>query len=64
MGVQEPTDFVCLRESGTLGSPILKVTGPFGTNHQMCHGKKKAQCRTAKDAKALPASMFSFEASN
>lgn len=29
-----------LEQSEKLGSPILKLTGPFGSNHQMCHGKK------------------------
>lgn len=28
-----------LEESEMPGSPILKLTGPFGSNHQMCHGK-------------------------
>lgn len=28
-----------LEKSEMLGSPILKLTGPFGSNHQMCHGK-------------------------
>lgn len=52
-----------LEESEKPGSPILKLTGPFGSNHQMCHGKK-APCHTARDAKPLPASIFSFKAGN
>lgn len=28
-----------LEESEMQGSSILKLTGPFGSNHQMCHGK-------------------------
>lgn len=28
-----------VEQSETPGSPILKLTGPFGSNHQMCHGK-------------------------
>lgn len=52
-----------LEESEKPGSPILKLTGPFGSNHQMCHGKR-APCHTARDAKPLPASIFSFKASN
>lgn len=27
-----------------LGSPLLKLTGPFGSNHQMCHGKTATSC--------------------
>lgn len=52
-----------LEESEKLGSPILKPTGPFGSNRQMCHGKK-APCHTARDAKPLPASIFSFKTGN
>lgn len=52
-----------LEESEKPGSPILKLTGPFGSNNQMCHGKK-APCHTARDAKPLPASIFSFKAGN
>lgn len=37
--VGEPMQFVYLRESEMHGLPILKLTGPFGSNHQMCHGK-------------------------
>lgn len=28
-----------LEESEMPGSPILELTGPFGSNHQTCHGK-------------------------
>lgn len=28
-----------LEKSKMLGSPILKLTAPFGSNHQICHGK-------------------------
>lgn len=28
-----------LEKSEMLGSPVLKLTGPFGSNHQTCHGK-------------------------
>lgn len=28
-----------LEESEMQGLPILKLTAPFGSNHQMCHGK-------------------------
>lgn len=37
--VGEPVDFVYLEESEMLESSRLKLTGPFGSNHQMCHGK-------------------------
>lgn len=30
-----------LEESEMQGLPIFKLTGPFGSNHQMCHGKKR-----------------------
>lgn len=52
-----------IEESEKLGSPILKLTGPFGSNHQMCHGKN-APCHTARDSKPLPASIFSFKVGN
>lgn len=30
-----------LEESEIQGLPILKLTGPFRSNHQMCHGKNR-----------------------
>ncbi len=39
-----------LEESEMPGSPILKLTGPFGSNHQMCHGKNAMSwCKGRQD---------------
>lgn len=39
-----------LEESEMPGSPLLKLTGPFGSNHQMCHGKTATSwCRGRQD---------------
>lgn len=39
-----------LEESEMPGSAILKLTGPFGSNHQMCHGKNATSwCKGRQD---------------
>lgn len=44
-----------LEKSEKLGSPILKLTGPFGSNHQMCHGKKStvSHCKGRQAAASI-----------
>lgn len=51
-----------LEKSEMLGSPILKLTGPFGSNHHVSW--KKPLCHGARDARTLPASIFYFKAGN
>lgn len=38
-------DLFTLEESEMQGSPLLELTGPFGSNHQMCHGKTSTSWR-------------------
>lgn len=37
-----------LEESEMQGLPILKLTAPFGSNHQMCHGKTATSWRKGR----------------
>lgn len=50
-----------LEKSEKLGSPILKLTGPFGSNHQMCHGKKSTLQGTPSGCQHQ---YFTFKAGN
>lgn len=41
-------------ESKAKGSSILKLTGPFGNNHQMCHGKTATSwCKGRQEAASI-----------
>lgn len=43
-----------LEESEMPGSPVLKLTGPFGSNHQMCHGKTATSwCKGRQDVASI-----------